>query len=142
GWINDISVAHDGQTTAVVLSSLVNPAELWVGRVADWNQITHFSDGGARPRPAKIESLHWQSDNWRIQGWLTYPLGYDPNRKYPMVVYVHGGPSGMIGASCGQAYAAAGYFTLCPNFRGSAGFGEDFIRADEQHIGFADYRDI
>ncbi len=48
----------------------------------------------------------------------------------------------MISAGCGQAYATAGYFTLCPNFRGSAGFGEEFIRADERQIGFADYRDI
>ncbi|MGH9644431.1 MAG: S9 family peptidase, partial [Terriglobales bacterium] len=141
GWIEDIALTSGRKTSAVVLRSLDRPAEIWAGAIGAWKQITHVNQE-VHPTPPRIESLHWTSDQWRIQGWLTYPRNYDPKRQYPMVVFIHGGPSGMVGAGCGGAFAAQGYFVLCPNFRGSAGFGEEFLRADFRDFGYGDLRDI
>src|SRR5262249_16191761 len=106
-----------------------------------WQQFTHFN-AGIHLNPTKVESLHWKSDEWNIQGWLDYPRDYDPQKRYPLVVYIHGGPSGTVVGGCSQPYGNAGYFALCPNFRGSSGFGEKFLRADERDLGYGDLRDI
>ena len=140
-WMEQISVARDGWTSAAVLESLDRPPEVWVGAIGAWRQITHLNEG-VRPFSGKVESIHWKSDNWRIQGWITYPREYDPNLPYPMVVEVHGGPSGMASAGCGGELAAEGYFVLCPNYRGSAGFGEEFQKANFRDFGYGDLRDI
>lgn len=141
GSMAEISMARDGRTSAVVLESLDRAPEVWVGRIGAWKQITHVNVD-VRARDKRVESLHWRNGNWEIQGWLTYPHNYDPQRRYPMIVEVHGGPSGMITAGCGLDFATHGYFVLCPNFRGSAGFGEAFQRADVRDFGYGDLGDI
>jgi len=141
GSLDDISLAKDNKTSVAVLRSLETPPEIWIGAIGAWRQFTHFN-AGLHLNPDKVENLHWTSDQWRIQGWLTYPRDYDPHRRYPMVVFVHGGPSGTVTGGCSQAFADAGYFVLCPNFRGSAGFGEDFVRASMRDFGYGDFRDI
>jgi dipeptidyl aminopeptidase/acylaminoacyl peptidase len=67
-----------------------------------------------------------------VQGWLFYPVGFDPSRKYPLVMLVHGGPQGAW--ENGWSYrwnpalwAARGYVVFAPNPRGSTGFGQDFV---------------
>jgi dipeptidyl aminopeptidase/acylaminoacyl peptidase len=141
GALGEISVTRDGKTSAVVLQALDRPPEVWAGAMPAWKQITRLNKD-ASLNTEKVESVHWKSDHWRVQGWLTYPRGYDPKRQYPMVVEVHGGPSGMARAGCGMAFAAEGFFVLCPNFRGSAGFGEAFQRANVRDLGYGDLRDI
>lgn len=141
GSLDGISVAKDHQTSVAVFRSPAAPAELWVGALGAWRQFTHFN-AAVHLTPDKAESLHWQSDQWRIQGWLTYPRDYDSRQRYPMVVFIHGGPSGVVTGGCLSAFAAAGYFVLCPNFRGSAGFGQDFLRANIRDFGYGDFRDI
>lgn len=141
GSTGEISMARDRRTSAVVLQSLDRPPEVWVGEIGRWKQITHINRH-VRLTSEKVESLHWTNGNWAIQGWLTYPRHYDPHRQYPLIVEVHGGPSGMSTAGCGSEFATHGYFVLCPNFRGSAGFGEEFQRADVRDFGYGDLRDI
>jgi len=83
-----------------------------------------------------------------VQGWLLYPRSYDPNRRYPMVVAVHGGPAWATrptwpGTFFGLTVLShAGYFVLFPNPRGSKGQGEAFTQANVKDFGYGDLRDI
>jgi dipeptidyl aminopeptidase/acylaminoacyl peptidase len=86
------------------------------------------------PRQEKVE---WVSrDGTSIEGLLFYPVDYDPGRKYPLVVQIHGGPmdSDKFGAGVGlvlnyfPVLAAKGYMVLRPNYRGSTGYGNAFLR--------------
>ena len=66
----------------------------------DLKQITHYNDD-LKPSWGKAESVEWKNDGFDVQGWLLYPADYDPAKKYPLIVKVHGGPS------CGRAAALA-----------------------------------
>jgi dipeptidyl aminopeptidase/acylaminoacyl peptidase len=94
-------------------------------------------------------SVSWKSDSFRVQGWLMQPKDYDPAKKYPLVVLVHGGPSSAVMAHWGSrgglsaaAFSAMGYFVLQPNPRGSFGQGEEFTQANRRDFGYGDLRDI
>ncbi len=54
-------------------------------------QLSHINDG-EEPAWGKSVSLTWKSDAFQVQGWLLLPLHYDPRKKYPLIVEVHGGP--------------------------------------------------
>ncbi|MGH7442791.1 MAG: S9 family peptidase, partial [bacterium] len=122
GSLGSFSVARDGKTTAESLSSFDRPPEVWAGPIGAWKQITNLNEG-IRPNWGKVESLEWPSDGWQVQGWLYYPANYDPHRRYPMIVDIHGGPTGTVVPVWGggdppmadAAYSVAGYFVLVPN---------------------------
>ena len=142
-----VSVTPDMKTSAIVRDSLATPPEVWAGPMGQWKQITRIN-GELHPYWGEAKSLHWTSENFPVQGWLIYPQKYDPSRRYPMVVSVHGGPAGMVTSRWPNTYnyeimlAAAGYFVLCPNPRGSFGEGEAFTRANVKDFGYSDLRDI
>jgi dipeptidyl aminopeptidase/acylaminoacyl peptidase len=111
-------------------------------------QLSHLNDG-VEPSWGKSVSLSWKSDSFRVQGWLLLPRDYDPARKYPMIVEVHGGPASAEGSHWGgnwglsaTAFSALGYFVLQPNPRGSFGQGEEFAQANRKDFGYGDLRDI
>jgi dipeptidyl aminopeptidase/acylaminoacyl peptidase len=111
-------------------------------------QLSHFNDG-IQPAWGKSESLSWKSDRFRVQGWLLLPKDYDPGKKYPLIVEVHGGPAAAVTARWGgggglssTAFSALGYFVLEPNPRGSFGQGEPFTQANRKDFGYGDLRDI
>jgi dipeptidyl aminopeptidase/acylaminoacyl peptidase len=88
----------------------------------------------ALPRQEKVA---WKgTDGTTIEGVLFYPIGYEPGRKYPLVVQLHGGPmeSDKFGAGPGlllnffPVLTAKGYAVLRPNYRGSLGYGNAFFR--------------
>ena len=87
-----VSLASDGTTTAVIRESFSNAPEVWAGPVGDWKQITHVN-ASLQPEWGEAKSLHWTTSIGSVQGWLIYPLDFDPAKKYPLVVYVHGGPA-------------------------------------------------
>lgn len=109
------------------------------------------SDWPAGPLPP-VEVIRWQStDGETIEGIVTYPLGYEPGQRYPLVVHVHGGPAGVfqrgyLGApEVGvdrPGLAERGYAVLQPNPRGSGGYGKRFRCANRRDWGGGDYRDI
>jgi dipeptidyl aminopeptidase/acylaminoacyl peptidase len=111
-------------------------------------QLSHFNEG-VEPAWGKSVSLSWKSDSFQVQGWLMLPKDYDPAKKYPLIVEVHGGPAsaevsywgggGVLGAA---AFSALGYFVLQPNPRGSFGQGEEFTQANRKDFGYGDLRDI
>jgi len=72
------------------------------------------------------------AEKTRVQGFIVKPPDFDPNRKYPALVLVHGGPQGAWGEDWSyrwnvQVFAAAGYVVILPNIRGSTGYGQKFI---------------
>jgi dipeptidyl aminopeptidase/acylaminoacyl peptidase len=77
-----------------------------------------------------------------------YPSDYDPAKKYPMVVSVHGGPAAVVtphwpsSAEFAMFLSPGGYFVLFPNPRGSYGRGEEFTRANVKDYGYGDFQDI
>ena len=142
-----LSVTPDLKNSAVIRDSFSNPPEVWAGPVGEWKQITRIN-GDLHPFWGEAKSLHWTSEGSNVQGWLVYPRNYDPSHRYPLVVSVHGGPAGMVTSRWPSTLqydimlAAAGYFVLCPNPRGSYGQGEAFTRANVKDFGYGDLHDI
>ncbi|HEX6897088.1 MAG TPA: prolyl oligopeptidase family serine peptidase, partial [Bryobacteraceae bacterium] len=96
------------------------------------------------------EMIEWKSsDGTPIQGVLVKPHDYDASRKYPLLVVIHGGPTGMdtLVSSADRYYpverfAAKGALVLRPNYRGSAGYGEKFRALNVRNLGLGDYADV
>lgn len=137
----------DGMTAAMIHESFSHPPEVWAGPIGSFQPVTSVN-AALKPAWGEAKSIHWQNDGFRLQGWLLYPLNFDPAKKYPMVVQVHGGPSSMAYSSWpgpqsfGVALAGAGYFVFMPNPRGSYGAGEAFTAANVKDFGYGDWRDI
>ncbi len=112
-------------------------------------QLSHFNEG-LTPSWGDSATLTWTDDNFIIQGWLLLPAHYDPHRKYPLIVEVHGGPAADVASSwngggggfSATGYSALDYFVLMPNPRGSFGQGEAFTQANRKDFGYGDLRDI
>jgi dipeptidyl aminopeptidase/acylaminoacyl peptidase len=140
-------LTSDGHTSAAIRQSLRHPPEVWAGVMGQWKQITS-RNADIKPAWGEVKSVHWTNEDFHLQGWLLYPLDFDPAKKYPMVVNVHGGPSSMARSAWPEArnfsvaLSAAGYFVFFPNPRGSYGQGEAFTRANVKDFGYGDFRDI
>ncbi len=144
GFGMGFSATNDGRTLAFTRQSYAKPAELWAGSIDNLRQLTSINSG-VKPAWGEAKNVHWQNGDMRVQGWLLFPVHYDKNRKYPLVVSVHGGPS----AACTSRFnandgmlSAAGYFVLCPNPRGSYGQGEAFTQGNVKDFGGGDFKDI
>ncbi len=146
-WTTSASLSRDGSVAAFVRSSYAEPPEIWAGAIGKWKQVTH-RNAGMKPGWGEAKSLHWKSDGFAVQGWLIYPRDFDPAKKYPMVVSVHGGPSGGVQPRWPSAFEyemalpLGGYFLFLPNPRGSFGQGEAFTRANVKDFGYGDWKDI
>ncbi len=142
--LRSVSVAKNGKTIAVVRASFTRAPEIWSGEPNALAQITHVN-AGAKALNGPAKSLNWTSGGYRVQGWLIYPFGYNPGKKYPMVTIVHGGPSAESLPGFGNrtiaALSSTGYFVFEPNPRGSFGQGETFTSANVKDFGYGDWRD-
>jgi dipeptidyl aminopeptidase/acylaminoacyl peptidase len=141
-----ISVSNDGKAIASIRSSWTLAPEVWAGPLSEWTRLTHANDA-LKPLWGKTQNLHWRSDDFNVQGWLMYPVDYDPSKKYPLVVSVHGGPASSKKPSWPAAFdmtllSSQGYFVLFPNPRGSYGAGESFAKNNVKDFGQGDLRDI
>jgi dipeptidyl aminopeptidase/acylaminoacyl peptidase len=144
-------VSQDGKSAVIVRSNYETPPEVWAGPIGEWQQLTK-NNAGLSSSWGKAENLEWTNDGFRIQGWVIPPGQVKSGKKYPMVVLIHGGPSGVTipewPASFGMsraivaALSSRGYYVLLPNPRGSYGQGEDFTRANVKDFGGGDLRDI
>jgi dipeptidyl aminopeptidase/acylaminoacyl peptidase len=146
-WGINLSLSRDAKNSAVIRSSFSAPPEVWAGPTANWTQITQRNKS-IKPAWGEAKSIHWKNGGFEVQGWLLYPRDFDPNKKYPLVVRVHGGPGAAVLSewpSSSDYYsplAGAGYFVLQPNPRGSFGQGEAFTRANVKDFGNGDFKDI
>ncbi len=82
-------------------------------------------------KPGRVEELSYQSskDKRKIQGWVVLPPDFDPSKKYPLILEIHGGPFGDYGDRFDfekQVWASMGYVVLYTNPRGSTSYGEEF----------------
>ena len=71
-------------TAALIQSSFDHPPEVWAGPLNHLEQITNLNSS-LRPDWGKSESLTWNNEGFRVQGWLIYPKNYDPQKKYPLI---------------------------------------------------------
>ena len=115
-----------------------NPGELVIvaGRGGKLNQLTDLHKDLATQFHLPVQKvIHWQAkDGTELEGLLSFPLHYKKGRRYPMVVHAHGGPasSDQYGQFRWRTYipllAAEGYLFFSPNYRGSRGYGDEFLR--------------
>ncbi len=125
-----LNVGKDG-AVAYTATDATHPAEVfYMAHAGDAPvQLTHLqtvTDGLALGRQ---ETLTWKSDGMTVDGVLTYPPDYQAGRKYPMVLYIHGGPTAtsmQTFTPASQIFAAQGWLVLEPNYRGSNNEGNAF----------------
>jgi dipeptidyl aminopeptidase/acylaminoacyl peptidase len=150
GNFPNFALSKEGKFAAAVRSNYETPPEVWAGPIGQWRQLT-TNNAALIPTWGKAENLEWTNDGFSIQGWIIPPAKVEPGKKHPMVVLIHGGPSGVstpewpAGFGMARAIIAAlsarGYYVLLPNPRGSYGQGEDFTRANVKDFGGGDLRD-
>lgn len=143
----------DEGTLAVVLEDAAHPRDVWVGRETSgtlaWKQLTHLHPQAAEIEIGETLIHHWKgADGWDMQGLLIKPRGQRADQPCPLVMWVHGGPTG---AACSRYYASfgwnqllagAGYAVFLPNYRGSTGWGLEFAESNIGDMGGKDLEDM
>ena len=138
---------------AGIMSYLANDFQhlddLYVSRVdgSSERRLTHLNAKlWSDLETAPVERLRYKStDGWDIDGFLVKPVGWQPGKKYPMVLSIHGGPAGQYGVDWYhefQVYAGKGYAVFFCNPRGSTGYGQKFERGIVNNWGGMDYQDV
>ena len=142
------TVARDG-SFAFTVNSSARPADVAIGRVETKpRRITGLNeDLLAHKKLATVEEIWWESshDGRPVHGWIAKPPDFDPARKYPLVLEIHGGPFANYGprfAAEVQFYAAAGYVVFYANPRGSTSYGEEFGNLIHHAYPGYDYDDL
>ncbi len=148
-----VSTNKDCSMFAFVRQTSDRPPEAFVVRSGDTSptQISRANADLAAMPVGKTEVVKWKSSDGRdIEGLLTYPVGYTPGTKVPLILNVHGGPAGVFqhsyvggrGSYPIATFASRGYAVLRPNPRGSSGYGTEFRRANIKDWGGMDYQDL
>lgn len=123
-----------------------SPADRFAART-----VSHVNAEWSKLPPPRTEVVRWKSpDGLDVEGLLTYPQGYEKGKRYPLLLYIHGGPAGVFTqtyiASPGlyplATFAARGYAVLRPNPRGSSGYGKKFRYANYGDWGNGDFKDL
>ncbi|WP_293296250.1 S9 family peptidase [Allomuricauda sp.] len=133
---------------AYTLGNTDHPSDLGVADTRSHKRLTALNnDLFSFKKLGKVEEMWWESsyDQRKIQGWVVTPPDFDPNKKYPMILEIHGGPFTSYGAVYSaeiQAYAAAGYVVLYTNPRGSTSYGEEFGNLIHHDYPNHDYDDL
>jgi dipeptidyl aminopeptidase/acylaminoacyl peptidase len=147
--LDGITFAANGRRVAAIWSDGTTPEEVYLGDVQGAIEpVTSFGEA-FRGRLQPTEHVTWMSDGVEIEGILTYPAGYQPGVRYPLVVEIHGGPSwqwedrAMLDwHDWAQMLASRGYAVLMPNPRGSTGYGHAFQQMLQDDVGGGESRDL
>ncbi|NNK63894.1 MAG: S9 family peptidase [Gemmatimonadetes bacterium] len=154
GVLGSPSIAADADRMAFVWQTPDDPADVYVSPAGGWapTAITDMHADVDVPAMGRTELLTWRSQDgeFEIEGLLTYPVGYEPGQRVPLVLNVHGGPAGVFSQSFTgspsiymiQTFAQEGYAVLRPNPRGSTGYGKEFRYANVRDWGFGDMDDL
>jgi dipeptidyl aminopeptidase/acylaminoacyl peptidase len=124
------------------------PAEVYVAASVDAapRRLTDFNQELARVATGRVETITWDGpDGFKENGTLTYPPDYVAGRKYPLVLYIHGGPMGTSAEGwsiVNHLFAAQGWIVFSPNYRGSDNMGDKFQRAVVNDAGDGPGRDV
>jgi dipeptidyl aminopeptidase/acylaminoacyl peptidase len=146
------SFSADGSRVAFTMDSPTAAAEVFVadGRFSAPVKLTDINPQAKDFALGASEVVTWKSrDGFDVEGVLLKPVGYDPARRYPLLVVAHGGPAGahldsyrVGGLEGGQVWAGMGWAVFYPNPRGSTNYGEKFLRANVADWGGGDFADI
>jgi dipeptidyl aminopeptidase/acylaminoacyl peptidase len=150
--VRGLSFTKDGARVAMLIEGPSEPAEVYVSDAtfASPKRLTTTNPQLANIALGESEVVTWKSsDGQEVEGVLLKPVGYQPGRRYPLLVEPHGGPTGAHTAgfkanwgSPGQFWAGQGWAVLYPNPRGSTNYGEKWMRGNIPDWGGGDYRDI
>ena len=134
---------------AFVATSVDEPTELFVADIDGKNErkLTGFNDelNAEIAWPTAERFTYTSVGGLEIEAWLQFPHGYEPGRKYPLVLYIHGGPHSVYGEGWFDEFhnlTGAGMFVLYTNPRGSGGYGADFTYSTRGRWGKEDYEDL
>jgi dipeptidyl aminopeptidase/acylaminoacyl peptidase len=134
-----ILIEDSARVAEIFVCSTASPGELH--RITGFNNALFGELNVSTPEYMPYSG----ADNWPIDGWILRPPDFDPTRKYPMLVQIHGGPNTQYGYGFMhemQMLAGAGYVVLYTNPRGSAGYGRDFALAVRGEWAVKDSLDI
>ncbi len=150
--LNDPSFTKDLSRAAFVCAWPNKFPEICVSPLAGFKPvaITSMKDQIAGYKLATREVFEWKSkDGTPIEGILIKPADFDAAKKYPLLVVIHGGPTGVDRPSIRgdrtypiEMFAAKGAVILQPNYRGSAGYGEKFRSLNVRNLGLGDAEDV
>lgn len=147
-FASNLQVASDN-TFAFVSSTMSGPAEIFRGNAGSVIALTHVNNelmAQANLKPA--EEMEWTGAlGKKIHGFVIKPVDFDPNKKYPLIVIIHGGPQSAFNNNWGyrwnpQIFANDGYVVFQPNPRGSTGYGQQFTNEISGDWGGKPYVDI
>jgi dipeptidyl aminopeptidase/acylaminoacyl peptidase len=155
-WIaTQFSVSADGSTAAFVGASPTEFADVFAGPVNALSSARRVSDTRAQVSgwPAHTrEVVRWKSqDGAEIEGVLHKPANFQAGRRYPLLVAIHGGPTGIsrpipytnyVGTYPLDLFLEKGALVLEPNYRGSAGYGAKFRALNVRNLGIGDAWDV
>lgn len=151
GQIFSISFSSDGQTLAFTGRDGDQLNEVFIASLTNSpKKITDMTSQAKEWKVAQSEVITWKSkDGATIEGVLHKPKDYDPSKKYPLLVVIHGGPTGIDTPTPVPGYVYPvlqwldkGCLVLRPNYRGSAGYGEAFRALNVTNLGVGDMWDV
>ena len=151
--IGEASVTPDGESIAFTADDATHLTELYIcsARACAPKKLTDMTAQVSGWKLGSVEAVSWKSkDGTLIEGVLHKPADYDPERKYPLLVKIHGGPTGISQprflpsdyAYPVQAFLDKGALVLEPNYRGSAGYGAKFRALNVRNLGVGDMWDV
>ncbi|MBI3244476.1 MAG: S9 family peptidase [Chloroflexi bacterium] len=136
-----------GDSIVCVFHNSRRPGDLWKLSLKSgrWTQLTHSAPAEVKPGDFILpQPVRWKApDGLTIPGLLFQPKGRAKRR--PAILYIHGGPSWqsmIVWSPLIQTWLAEGWAVLCPNYRGSTGYGKEFQTANRFVLGRADIADI
>ncbi len=145
-WV-DAAVGPKGEI-AFAGSTATHPSELYYmpSSTDAPKRLTNFNQPIADLQLGKVERFTWQGpDGFHEDGILVYPPDFNKDKKYPLVLYIHGGPtsaSTTVFSSPPHLFAARGYVVFEPNYRGSDNQGNNYERAIYNDAGDGPGRDV
>ena len=149
---SQFSFTADFKRVAFVGAGANEYPEIFVSTVKPFQPkpLTTMRDQLKQFRLATRELIQWKStDGTPVEGVLIKPAGFDSSKKYPLLVVIHGGPTGVDTPVLRadryypiEMFAAKGALILRPNYRGSAGYGEKFRSLNVRNLGVGDYWDV
>ena len=148
-FLGGFSMSRNGQMAAV-RSTFKQPGVIVTFKVSDGANMRELIDVNddvlADVKLGDAEELWFTSkDGMKVQGWLIKPADFDPNKKYPMLLWIHGGPWSMYNVAFNwawQNFSANGYAVLYTNPRGSTGYGQEFVNGIQYAYPGKDYDDL
>lgn len=150
-FASSVHITPDGRSFVFASSSMTSPTEIYRANI-DGSGVTALSSANSqtmtRANLKAAEEVEWTGAVGRkVHGYIVKPNNFDPSRKYPLLVLIHGGPQGAWSDNWGyrwnpQVFANAGYVVFAPNPRGSTGYGQQFVNEISGDWGGKAYVDI